>query len=509
MSELDQVPIDVYQEEADHIPDNNNWLISEMKQEPIKQSKQAFNDEKMLIGALICESESETVSIGELVIRMQADWFMQRQYAAAFQAIGHLVLSSKKVTTSALTLYSQLKKAYSNTAEETTDDVIANEMQATCDEWVKRTKKMNDKEKAECLYNIIDVVQDRFKQNSLMAFAKNMPKLLKTDVTDKEKFRQIKYAINVMDQSFNFNQERFQPLPKVANEILTEAVRRAQSDDKTRILGLESGFTELDEQLSGFIDGKYYIIAARPSMGKTTLALNIMFNMAVKGKKVVFFSYEMNKKQIVAKLLGLITGINPRRLLVGDLNANEWVKFNEATQKIGEYHIDIYDVQELGSKDVTLMVERCRDLHKKDKVDAVFIDYIQLMEAYDGKQRISNPVQMLSQVSNDIQFETRRLNKPFIVVGQLNREIEGRQDKQPKNSDLKGSGSLEQDADVIMFLHRPSYYDTDEKINDNGLTKVIITKNRENEKDVEISLQSDLAIGKFSNLPAINMLKES
>lgn len=528
MPPLDSVPLDVYMDEASSIPDENTEdfsetvfldsvidtppaysLVNEIRNpsQPAKVTKQVNADERLFIGALLTEMEVSELAISDLVLRLRHEWFKQPQCQAIFVVIRHLLQSNKLVNGSSISLFTQVKKAYERIAKGELEDFIIHDVDSMQKEWLKQAKELDVLRKRSLIQSLIDVIQDRYKQSMLVTFSKSLPQLLRQDMPDGKKLVEIKHTIELLSERFEYTNNH-KSLASVAQALLERSVQLSESDDPDRIVGLSSGYKVIDEQLNGFEDGKYYILAARPSMGKTTFLLNLLLNMARKGIKVAFFSYEMNKEQVVAKLLAIISGINGKRLKTGDLSADEWIKYEKSITELSSLPIEVYDVMELGTNDVMVMLDRCRTLKKEGKLDIVMLDYVQLLK--NSKEKSSETTAVLSSVSNAIQFESRSLNTPFFVIAQLSRKVDDRKDKRPQMSDLKGSGSLEQDADSIMFLDRPDYYEQDEVvINSTVIVSVIFAKNREGQIGYSVSLQANLSVGLFSNLPPIEMLKNN
>lgn len=528
MPPLDSVPLDVYMDEASSIPDENTEdfsetvfldsvidtppaysLVNEIRNpsQPAKVTKQVNADERLFIGALLTEMEVSELAISDLVLRLRHEWFKQPQCQAIFVVIRHLLQSNKLVNGSSISLFTQVKKAYERIAKGELEDYIIHDVDSMQKEWLKQAKELDVLRKRSLIQSLIDVIQDRYKQSMLVTFSKGLPQLLRQDMPDGKKLVEIKHTIELLSERFEYTNNH-KSLASVAQALLERSVQLSESDDPDRIVGLSSGYKVIDEQLNGFEDGKYYILAARPSMGKTTFLLNLLLNMARKGIKVAFFSYEMNKEQVVAKLLAIISGINGKRLKTGDLSADEWIKYEKSITELSSLPIEVYDVMELGTNDVMVMLDRCRTLKKEGKLDIVMLDYVQLLK--NSKEKSSETTAVLSSVSNAIQFESRSLNTPFFVIAQLSRKVDDRKDKRPQMSDLKGSGSLEQDADSIMFLDRPDYYEQDEVvINSTVIVSVIFAKNREGQIGYSVSLQANLSVGLFSNLPPIEMLKNN
>ena len=245
-------------------------------------------------------------------------------------------------------------------------------------------------------------------------------------------------------------------------------------ESKGNITGLRCGFTDLDKLTSGLQPSDLILVAARPSMGKTAFTLNIASNVALKEKKsVAFFSLEMSKEQLVHRMLCSEGGIDSQKLRNGDIPASVWPNLMATADKLASAPIYIDDtagitVMELRSK--------ARRLKAEHGLDLIVIDYLQLMQGRTGKNSSDNRQQEISEISRSLKALARELNVPVIALSQLSRSVESRQIKRPMLSDLRESGSLEQDADIVMFLYREDYYDP-ETANKN-ITEVIVAKHR-------------------------------
>lgn len=237
-----------------------------------------------------------------------------------------------------------------------------------------------------------------------------------------------------------------------------------------------SGYNSLDKITGGFKAGEIIILAARPSMGKTAFSLNLLLNAALGQKKsIAFFSLEMSSQSIVDRLLSTETGIPMTNITKGLLSDDDYASIGESIAKLSEY--DIYIDEE--SNTLPVIKSKLRKIViEKGKVDMVIIDYMQLINTV-GMKYAGNRVQEVSEISRTLKEMAKELKCPIIALSQLSRENEKRPDKQPILSDLRDSGSIEQDADLVVFLYRDEYYDpdTDKK----GITDVLIRKNRNGE----------------------------
>lgn len=257
------------------------------------------------------------------------------------------------------------------------------------------------------------------------------------------------------------------------------------------IAGVPSGLVDLDKILNGFQKSDMIILAARPSMGKTALALNIARNAAKRGKVVAIFSLEMSKVQLGNRLLSTWSGVNSQYINTGNLTEENMRTLVEALGELSELKLYIDDTAGIGLMELRSKIRRLKHEHG---LDMVIVDYLQLMQG--GRQE--NRQQEISEISRGIKALARELEVPIIALSQLSRSVELRAEKKPQLSDLRESGSLEQDADIVMFLYRDEYYNRDEASNEN-IAEVIIAKNR-NGPTTSIRLQFDKNVMRFSDL---------
>jgi replicative DNA helicase len=252
-----------------------------------------------------------------------------------------------------------------------------------------------------------------------------------------------------------------------------------QSRDVT---GLATGFTDLDRMTSGLQKGELIIIAARPSMGKTALAINIAQNSAVRhGAIVAIFSLEMNKESLLRRMLASQASVDQRRLQTGFLGRDEQQKLQEALGLLVESHIFIDD--SAGASIAEMRAKARRLKQTAGALDLIMIDYLQLMSASlpgGGRKGYENRVQEVSAISRGLKAMAKELQVPVVALSQLSRNSERRDDKRPMLSDLRESGSIEQDADVVAFIHREAYYNRDEEMSkdEKAKSEVIIAKQR-------------------------------
>ncbi len=251
---------------------------------------------------------------------------------------------------------------------------------------------------------------------------------------------------------------------------ILEEVYDATSKNTEKSKGIESGLKELDNILGGFQPSDLVILAARPSVGKTSLALDFTRHASLDlGKKVAFFSLEMSRQQLVTRLLAMISGVNLWGIRTGSLNDDEYARIANAFGQLSEADLWIDDQPGLS---ILELRTRARKLYLEHKIDMVVVDYLQLIKG----TRQDSRVQEVSEISQELKNMARELEVPVIALSQLSRRVEERQDRVPQLSDLRDSGSIEQDADVVMFIHRPDMYNPDHP--EKGTAQIIVAKHR-------------------------------
>ena len=253
--------------------------------------------------------------------------------------------------------------------------------------------------------------------------------------------------------------------------IIDQAVQ-----NKGQVIGLPTGFKQLDEKTSGLQPSDLIIVAARPGMGKTAFALNIAQQSAVKaGASVLIFSLEMSQEQLGQRLIAMQARVESEKLKKGTLDLKDWDRINFALNELNNTKIVIDDTPGIS---IMEMRNKCRRLKAEQGLDLIVVDYLQLM-TFDG--RADSRQQEISALSRHLKLLAREMNCPVIVLSQLSRAPELRQDKRPMLSDLRESGSIEQDADIVMFLYRDDYYN--ENTEKTGVCEINIAKHRSGPTD--------------------------
>jgi replicative DNA helicase len=260
------------------------------------------------------------------------------------------------------------------------------------------------------------------------------------------------------------------------------------------LIGLDTGFKDLNKQTTGFGKGDLIILAARPSMGKTAIALNMVLRNLENDKGVVFFSLEMPSHQLMLRLLSAKTSIELQKLRVGDLDDSEWSRLNDALDDISKKKLFVDDDSLLNINQIKSKLRKLKSQHPD--IDLIVIDYLQLMMGTGSKDRHLE----VSEISRGLKLLARELDVPIIALSQLNRGVDSRPDKRPMLSDLRESGSIEQDADIIMFVYRDDVYKLKEERDKEAQAKkegVEYKKNFISKQDED----AELIIGKQRNGP--------
>lgn len=268
-----------------------------------------------------------------------------------------------------------------------------------------------------------------------------------------------------------------------------DRLQKLSGEDREQYLGIPTGFGMLDRMITGLNKSDLILLAARPAMGKTSFALNIATNVAMKAKKTVaIFSLEMSREQLVERILASDALVQGTRMRTGELSPEEWVRLAISSKELAKAPILIDDTASLTVPEMKARLRRVKDL------GLVIIDYLQLM---NGGGRNENRVQVVSEITRSLKVMAKELNVPVIVLSQLSRQTESRADHRPMLSDLRESGSIEQDADLVLFLYREAYYNRDS--GEQNIAECIVAKNRHGETGT-VKLGWDGEHTKFSGL---------
>ena len=297
---------------------------------------------------------------------------------------------------------------------------------------------------------------------------------------------------------FNISQRHARTDFSLLRDILSEYMNKLDQLHERRgtIVGVPTGFTDLDRLTGGLQRSDLIILAARPAIGKTSLALSLAHNSTVKYQhSVAIFSLEMSKEQLVQRLLSMDAGVDQQRLRTGWIEDDEWDRIIYAMGTLSEANIWIDDTPGITTVE---MRSKARRLQAEHGIDLIIVDYLQLMQSVLGSgKRNENRVQEISEVSRNLKALARELNVPVLALAQLSRAVETRQSKVPQLSDLRESGSLEQDADIVMFIYRDDIYNPESERK--NIADIIVAKHR-NGPIGEVSLYFQASQTRFRDL---------
>ena len=268
------------------------------------------------------------------------------------------------------------------------------------------------------------------------------------------------------------NRLGYKDFQSVIAEVVRQLEERGQNPGT--VTGLSTGFADLDSLTTGLHGGELVIVAGRPSMGKTALAMNIAEACGVEqNKAVAIFSMEMGSEQIVTRLLGSVSKVNQQKMRTGKMDDDDWAKIADGLGRLNEAPLFIDEGSALNSYELRA---RARRLHRSTEggLGLIVVDYIQLMSALGGQGE--NRATEISEISRSLKSLAKELNVPVVALSQLNRNVDSRPDKRPQMSDLRESGAIEQDADVIMFIYRDEVYNPESS--DKGVAEIIVAKQR-------------------------------
>ncbi len=341
----------------------------------------------------------------------------------------------------------------------------------------------------------INIVYGKFLLRRLISTGKEIVKMA---------YDESKSVDDIIDQSeqliFTVKDEQvktgFVAVKDMLPEIIEDIEKRVElTRSKNRaITGLETGFYELDKKIGGLNNGDLVIIAGRPSMGKTSLALNMAYHISRNvGKSVGIFSLEMSVNKLIDRFISMVSRIENRKLVNGYISDDEWDDLTGALSDLNK--VKIFISKELRGLDVFKINAMARRLKAEQDVSCIFIDYIGLVSPF-GNSRVRSRQEQIAEISKAFKLLANELNIPVVVLSQLSRKTEQRDTKRPELADLRDSGAIEQDADVVMLLYNADFYKQERK--DPSLTEVIIAKNR-NGPIGKINLTFNASCTKFEN----------
>ena len=404
--------------------------------------------EQSVIGAMIMDRDA----IADVIDIVNADDFYQKQNGILFEAMTELYREGKPVDL--VTLQNKLKK------KDVPESMKSLEFIRDLLEVVPTSANAKQyativREKA-TLRKLIKVTEDITTECYLG----------KDDVTEILDHTE-KNVFGLLQQASG--REEFVPIDKVVLNTL-DAIEEAASS-AGRVTGIATGFTDLDYKLSGLHPSELIIVAARPAMGKTAFVLNIAQKAAVRDHvPTAIFSLEMSKEQLVTRMMAMEAMVDSQSIRTGDLQETDWEKIMESAGTIGRSPLIIDDTPGITIAELRSKCRRYKQIHG---LDLIIIDYLQLMS---GGKRSESRQQEISEISRSLKALAREMNAPVIALSQLSRRVEERKPAKPMLSDLRESGSIEQDADVVMFIYRDEYYNEDSE--KKGIAEIIVDKQR-------------------------------
>ena len=341
------------------------------------------------------------------------------------------------------------------------------------------------------LEEYIDLIQDKFLRRSLIKLGYQViNSSYITNIPLESIFNALeKYTFNLINQKQN---SQILSSAELFSGIFSE-LKEKYSNPTSTLPGLCSGFYDLDSITQGFQKSDLIIIAGRPSMGKTAFSLNIALNtLKIYKSPILFFSLEMSKEQLTYRLIANEINVTNSRLKTGQLNPNDWSNLTEAIRFFSSLPLFIDDTTNLSIQEIRSKIKKI--IFEQNKIGLVIIDYLQLME--NSTIQSENRVQELSQITRNLKNIAREFKVPIITLSQLSRNVENRFNKRPILSDLRESGSIEQDADLVLMLYRDSYYNETQV--DINLAELIIAKHR-NGPIGTVNLHFEAKLTKFKN----------
>lgn len=405
--------------------------------------------EKAVIGSMLLEKEAIVVA-EEL---LSADDFYSEQYANMYKAITMLFDSGKPIDE--ITVQNQLRSM--NMPEQ----MCSREVILDLIDYVPTAARIR---------HYAEFVANKSLLRRTLKVAQDIENMCYSESTSTDEILETAEK-KIFDVVKRRNTGEFVPIRQVVKNAIEKIGIAAKNDGV--VTGISTGFTELDYKTAGLQPSDLILIAARPSMGKTAFVLNVAQHICFKeNRSAVVFSLEMSREQLVNRLLSLESFVDSKKIRNGTVNAKDWEGLIEGASTIGESKLIIDDTPGISISELS---SKCRK-YKADPqydIDIVIIDYLQLMS---GSGKSESRVQEISDISRSLKALARELNVPVVALSQLSRAVEKRDDHRPMLSDLRESGAIEQDADVVMFLYRDDYYNRDSE--KKGVAEVIIAKQR-------------------------------
>lgn len=439
---------------------------------------QALDLEEVVLGAMMIDKKG----VDEVIDMLSPDAFYKDAHKYIFEAIFKLFENSEPIDL--LTVSSQLKK-------DSKLDIAGGDFYL-----ISLTQKVSSSAHIEFHARII---LQKFIQRSLINIS--------TEIIE-DSYDETKDVFDLLDNAearlYEITQGNIKKSSETSQELVRQAKKKIEEiSNKDGISGIPSGFDKLDKLTSGWQESDLIIIASRPGMGKTALTLSMARNMAVNQNiPVAFFSLEMSSIQLITRLISSETGLSSQKLRTGRLEKHEWEQLNVKVKALEKAPLFIDDTPSLSIFDLRA---KSRRLSSKHGIKLIIVDYLQLMTTGGGMKGSGNREQEISTISRNLKALAKELSIPVIALSQLSRAVETRGgSKRPLLSDLRESGAIEQDADIVAFIYRPEYYkidewDDEERTPTQGQAEFIVAKHRNGGLD-SIRMKFIPHLGRFENL---------
>ena len=441
-----------------------------------KLPPQAIELEEVVLGAMMIDKKG----VDEVIDILTIDAFYKEIHQNIFEAIFKLFQKSEPIDL--LTVSNQLKK-------DKTHEKIGGDFYL-----ISLTQKVSSSAHIEFHARII---LQKFIQRSLIKISNEI-------ITDS--YDESKDVFDLLDTAesklYDVTQGNIKKSSETAQSLVIQAKNKIEAvSNKEGLSGVPSGFNKIDKLTAGWQQSDLVIIAARPGMGKTALSLSMASNIAVNNKiPLAFFSLEMSSIQLITRMISSETGLNSDKLRTGKLEKHEWEQLNVRVKNLENAPLYIDDTPSLSIFDLSA---KARRLVSQKDVKIIVVDYLQLMTT-GGNIKTGNREQEISTISRNLKALAKELNIPVIAISQLSRMVEGRTSKRPLLSDLRESGAIEQDADIVSFIYRPEYYkidtwDDNERSSTEGEAEFIVSKHRNGGLE-NIRLKFIPTLGKFEDI---------
>lgn len=464
--------------EPNNLPQKSKKKTTVINFENAKLPPQALDLEEAVLGAILIDRKG----LDQVVDILTPEVFYKEQHQVIYEAIGELFKDSEPIDL--LTVSARLKK-------NAKIDLAGGDLYL-----IQLTQKVSSSAHIE--YHARIILQ-KYIQRSLISISSEIIEDCYDETTD---------VFELLDSAesklYEVTQGNIKKGAETAESLVIQAKQRIQDiGNKEGLSGVPTGFIKLDELTSGWQPSDLVIVAARPGMGKTAFVLSMARNMAIDFQMpVALFSLEMSSVQLITRLISSETGLSSEKLRTGKLANHEWEQLNVKVQNLEKAPIYIDDTPSLSIFDLRA---KARRLHSQYGIRIIVIDYLQLMTAGGNSKGVGNREQEISTISRNLKALAKELNIPVIALSQLSRQVESRgASKRPLLSDLRESGAIEQDADIVSFIYRPEYYkidfwDDDDQSSTKGEAEFIIAKHRNGGLD-NIRMKFVNELGKFDNL---------